>query len=98
LEFIRSTFPAGALPRLPAFLVHRHAKPTGFTVSMLYCNTVWRKSSVLLHKLCFFYVFLVYFEYFRPSCCIYQVFLQVPVHFCAQKMQDAHSSCIVVTK
>jgi len=71
LEFIRSTFPAGALPRLPAFLVHRHAKPAGFTVSMLYYATLYGEN---------------------------QVFLQVPVHFCAQKMQDAHSSCIMVTK
>lgn len=34
---------------------------------MLYCNTVWRKSSVLLHKLCFFMFFS----------CILNIFVQV---------------------
>jgi hypothetical protein len=57
LEFIRSTFPAGALPRLPAFLVHRHAKPAGFTVSMLYLQHCMEKIKCFVAQTVFFLCF-----------------------------------------
>jgi len=87
LEFIRSTFPAGALPRLPAFLVHRHAKPTGFTMSMLYYATLYGENQVFCCTNCVFFMFFS---------CILNIFVQVVAFikfFCKSLFIFAHKKC-----
>jgi len=99
LEFIRFTFPAGALPRLPAFLVHRRAKPTSFTASILCYETLYGENQVFCCINCVFFMFFSCILNIFGYVVAFVKFSAAPCAFLrTKKMQDGDSSCIVVTK